>query len=72
MSDDALPTVPPELATYVREIQNISAVGKILETVAALTGLGFVAVAHVTDHSWTTCAVLDRLGFGLKVATGWT
>jgi len=55
---------------YVREIQQIGAVGQILETVAALTGLGFVAVAHVTDHSWTTCAVLDKLGFGLKIGDG--
>jgi len=58
------------LSVYVREIQDIGAVGQILETVAAVTGLGFVAVAHVTDHSWTTCAVLDKLGFGLKIGDG--
>ncbi len=62
--------VSPELLTYVREVQDISAVGQILETVAALTGLGFVAVAHVTGHSWTTCAVLDKLNFGLKIGDG--
>lgn len=54
----------------MREIQEIGAVGQILETVATVTGVGFVAVAHVTDHSWTTCAVLDKLGFGLKVGDG--
>jgi len=64
------PTHPTSLPMYVKEIQEISAVGQILETVAALTGLGFVAVAHVTDHSWTTCAVLDKLGFGLKIGDG--
>jgi signal transduction histidine kinase len=64
------PTDPTSLPTAVREVQDIGAVGQILETVAALTGLGFVAVAHVTDHSWTTCAVLDKLGFGLKVGDG--
>jgi signal transduction histidine kinase len=58
------------MPAYVREIQDIGAVGQILETVAMITGLGFVAVAHVTDHSWTTCAVLDKLGFGLKVGDG--
>lgn len=62
MSDD--------VSSYVEEIQAISAVPHILETVAAITGVGFVAVAHVTDHSWTTCAVLDRLDFGLKVGDG--
>jgi signal transduction histidine kinase len=59
-----------DLPVSVREVQKIGAVGQILETVAALTGLGFVAVAHVTDNSWTTCAVLDELGFGLKVGDG--
>ena len=50
----------------VDEIQAISAVPKILETVAALTGLRFVCIAFVTDDSWTACAVLDKLDFGLK------
>jgi signal transduction histidine kinase len=59
MSDDVV--------TYVREVQAISAVPQILETVASITGLGFVAIAHVTENSWTTCAVLDKLGFGLKI-----
>jgi signal transduction histidine kinase len=69
-----MPTLPStdsmSVPVYVKEIQDISAVGQILETVSALTGLGFVAVAHVTDHSWTTCAVLDKLGFGLKIGDG--
>lgn len=55
-----------DLRKRVDEIQAISAVPKILETVAAMTGLGFVCIAHVTDASWITCAVLDRLEFGLK------
>ncbi len=59
-----------ELLTYVREIQAITAVPKILETVALITGVGFVAIAHVTENSWTTCAVLDKLGFGLKIGNG--
>lgn len=59
-----------ELLSYVQEIQAITAVPKILETVASITGVGFVAIAHVTENSWTTCAVLDKLGFGLKVGDG--
>lgn len=50
---------------HVEEIQAISAVPTILETVAAMTGLRFVCIAHVTDDSWTACAVLDKLDFGL-------
>ncbi|WP_305820883.1 GAF domain-containing sensor histidine kinase [Massilia brevitalea] len=55
-----------DLLKRVDEIQAIGAVPKILETVAAMTGLGFVCIAHVTDDAWVTCAVLDRLAFGLK------
>lgn len=55
-----------DLLKRVDEIQAIGAVPKILETVAAMTGLGFVCIAHVTDNAWITCAVLDKLEFGLK------
>jgi signal transduction histidine kinase len=51
-------------------IQRMDAVPTILETVAAVTGLGFVCIAHVTADSWTCCAVLDRLGFGLQAGDG--
>jgi K+-sensing histidine kinase KdpD len=54
----------------VAAIQAIGAVPTILETVATITGLGFVCIARVTRDSWTTCAVLDKLNFGLKVGDG--
>lgn len=55
-----------QLAADVIAIQAIGAVPTILEAVAAITGLGFVCVAHVTEESWTACAVLDHLNFGLR------
>ncbi|MES2901006.1 MAG: GAF domain-containing sensor histidine kinase [Pseudomonadota bacterium] len=55
-----------DLAADIASIQSISSVDTILEAVAALTGLRFVCIARVTDNSWTTCAVYDKLGFGLK------
>ncbi|WP_229448231.1 GAF domain-containing sensor histidine kinase [Massilia sp. CF038] len=55
------------LASDIASIQSISSVSTILEAVSALTGLRFVCIARVTDNSWNTCAVLDQLGFGLKV-----
>lgn len=58
------------IAADIASIQSIEAVPTILETVAAVTGLRFVCVARVTADSWTTCAVLDRLAFGLKVGDG--
>jgi len=57
--------MPDKVHLYVSEIQSIAAVPRVLETVAALTGLGFVCIAHVTTTSWTACAVHDRIGFGL-------
>jgi signal transduction histidine kinase len=48
-------------------IQRISAVPAILQTVSETTGLRFAAVARVSETSWTACAVLDRIEFGLKV-----
>ena len=48
-------------------IARISAVGVILKVISESTLLRFVAIARVTEDSWTTCAVLDLIGFGLKV-----
>jgi len=61
---------------HVSEIQAIGAVPRVLETVAALTGAGFVCIAHVSASSWTACAVHDVIEFGIKpgdqLATGIT
>ncbi|MET0268512.1 MAG: HAMP domain-containing sensor histidine kinase [Duganella sp.] len=57
----------PSLTDDIATIQSISAVPTILEAVAELTGLGFVCVARVTGDSWHSCAVLDKLEFGLNV-----
>ena len=47
-------------------VQSISAVPTILRVVAETTGMRFVCIARVDADSWTTCAVHDQLGFGLK------
>jgi two-component sensor histidine kinase len=51
----------------VEAVGRINAVSSILELLLDSTGLGFGAVARVTETSWTACAVLDRIGFGLPV-----
>jgi len=38
----------------------------ILQTVLLATGMGFAAVARVTDSRWVTCRALDLIDFGLK------
>lgn len=50
----------------VATIGRISAVPAILRVITESTGMGFAAVARVTDTTWTACAVLDTLNFGLK------
>ncbi|AQL38952.1 GAF domain-containing sensor histidine kinase [Pseudomonas syringae] len=54
------------ISNDVATINRISAVPAILQVITESTGLGFAAVARVTEDSWTACAVLDNLGFGLK------
>lgn len=51
----------------ISAISRISAVPAILQVISDTTGLRFAAVARVTDDSWTACAVLDRINFGLQV-----
>jgi signal transduction histidine kinase len=49
----------------IRRISSIQEVPLILEACRAATGMGFTAVARVTEDRWITCASLDHLGFGL-------
>jgi nitrogen fixation/metabolism regulation signal transduction histidine kinase len=50
---------------------DIEAVGKIpvveslLEVICRTTGMGFAAIARVTDEKWITCSVRDEIQFGL-------
>lgn len=58
---------PPEddLRAALAAVAGIDVVPRILATVCQLTGMGFAAVARVTDEKWVACAVLDKIGFGL-------
>ncbi|WP_345814109.1 GAF domain-containing sensor histidine kinase [Paraburkholderia sp. PREW-6R] len=63
-----LPFRPDESAEIERDIQTvqrIDAVPSILRLICKNTGMGFAAVAKVTDQSWTACAVQDEVQFGL-------
>src|SRR3954468_15603471 len=53
-------------ATDLAAIARIDAVEKILEVVCRTTGMGFAAVARVTEDRWVACAVRDDIRFGLK------
>ena len=53
-------------AKDISAIARIEPVQKILEVVCRTTGLGFSAVARVTDTHWIACAVRDEISFGLQ------
>ncbi len=46
-------------------ISRIPAVKRILDVVCETTGMGFSAVARVTEQRWIACDVRDRIAFGL-------
>jgi signal transduction histidine kinase len=46
-------------------IAGIEAVPVILDVICRTTGMGFAAIARVTDTRWITCAVRDDVGLGL-------
>jgi hypothetical protein len=50
----------------VAAIGVIDAVPKLLEVVCRSTGMGFAAVARVTEDRWVACAVRDEIDFGLQ------
>ncbi|HEY0410314.1 MAG TPA: GAF domain-containing sensor histidine kinase [Candidatus Dormibacteraeota bacterium] len=50
----------------VAAVGRIDAVETILEVVCRTTGMGFAAVARVTDDRWVACAVRDGIPLGLR------
>ncbi|QJE97660.1 GAF domain-containing sensor histidine kinase [Luteolibacter luteus] len=46
-------------------VGSIAAVPNILDVVCRTTGMGFAAVARVTEDRWIACRTLDKIGFGL-------
>lgn len=55
-----------DIAADIAAVQRIDAVPRILEIVCRSTGMGFAAVARVTDERWVCCAVRDEIEFGLQ------
>jgi len=50
----------------VDAVAGIASVTSVLEAVTRQTGMRFAAVARVTEHRWTACAVYDLIEFGLQ------
>jgi len=50
----------------IAAVGRIEAVPTILDVVCRTTGMGFAAVARVTEDRWIACSVKDDIAFGLK------
>jgi signal transduction histidine kinase len=50
----------------VLAIGRIDAVPTLLKVLCETTGMGFAAVARVSEGSWIACAVQDEIAFGLR------
>lgn len=55
-----------EFAADIAAVQDVDGVDALLKRICAETGMGFAAVARVTDARWIACQVEDRIDFGLK------
>lgn len=53
------------IAEDVEAIGRIDIVPMMLEVVCRTTGMGFAAIARVTEDRWVACAVRDEIAFGL-------
>lgn len=50
----------------VEAISRIPIVANMLEVICRTTGMGFAAVARVTEDRWVACSVRDEIDFGLQ------
>lgn len=54
-----------ELQHDIENIANNNSIRSILNVICKTTGMGFSAVARVTDSKWITCLSQDEINFGL-------
>lgn len=55
----------PEIQAEIEILSKIPAITSMLEVICRTTGMGFSAVARVTETQWITCVVRDEIAFGL-------
>ena len=58
--------IKEDFSKDISDIGQIPIIPTILNVICQTTGMGFTAVARVTDEHWVTCSVRDDIGFGLK------
>ncbi len=66
MTRQGLRAVHIDLQKDLAAISQIAAIPAILSVICRTTGMGFAAVARVTEERWVACQVLDNMDFGLR------
>jgi hypothetical protein len=54
------------IQTDVENISQILIIPSLLEVICRTTGMGFAAIARVTEEKWVACSVRDEILFGLE------
>ncbi len=60
------PRTGTTIADDIAAVGRLEAVPRLLRALCDVTGMGFSAVARVTDREWIACAVQDNILFGLQ------
>lgn len=58
--------LPPDIRRDIKAVGSIPIINSLLEVVCRTTGMGFAAVARVTETKWVACMVRDEISFGLQ------
>ncbi|RIJ37615.1 sensor histidine kinase [Pontibacter oryzae] len=58
--------IQDELYKDFEAVKQITNVSTMLDVICQTTGMGFAAIARVTDNRWLACSVRDEVDFGLK------
>lgn len=55
----------PNFQNDLNAVQRIPIIDELLDIICTTTGMGYAAVARVTENRWIACAVADKINFGL-------
>ncbi len=59
----------PQFENFDQDLQDINQIPilhDLLKTICQITGMGFAAVARVTENRWIACSLVDTISFGMK------
>ncbi len=60
-----MPATKVNIQADIEAINRIKIVPTILDVICRATGMGFAAIARVTEDKWVTCSARDDIAFGL-------